>query len=152
MPGSIDKDIEGTTLSVYLYVVKKKEPVGPRDVMKGVHLSSPSVAYRHLEKLEDLKLLQKNNYGEYVAIAKAHVRGFVWIGKHILPKMFVYSLVFLSILVVELLVLAVHYAVENFSFVVFFVLLTVITGSAALVFAIEGLLQRKRTTRQMGAE
>ncbi|MCW4053932.1 MAG: hypothetical protein NWE84_03295 [Candidatus Bathyarchaeota archaeon] len=71
---SVDKgELEGITLSVYLYAVKRGKPVGPRDVMKGVNLSSPSVAYRHLQKLEDLDYLQKNNYGEYVA--KASVRG-----------------------------------------------------------------------------
>ncbi len=148
MSNSFDREIEGITLSVYLYVVKKKSPVGPRDVMKGIRLSSPSVAYRHLEKLEELKLLQRNNYGEYVAVAKARIRGFVWIGRRLLPKMLAYSLVFLGILAVEFLVLAVHYAVEDFRFVVFFVLMALITGAAAIVFAVEGFLQGKRTIRQ----
>ncbi|HIJ08708.1 TPA: hypothetical protein HA274_05145 [Candidatus Bathyarchaeota archaeon] len=112
--------------------------------MKGINLSSPSVAYRHLEKLEAAGLLKKNNYGEYVPIAKAHVKGYVWIGRYIVPKLIVYSTVFLGILLVELLVLAVHYAVEDFSFMVFFVLLTLITGSAMLLFAVEGFLQRRR--------
>ena len=47
-----DEELEGITLDVYLHVVKKGKPVGPRDVMKAVNLSSPSVAYRHLQKLE----------------------------------------------------------------------------------------------------
>ncbi len=66
MPNANNEELEGITLSVYLYAVKKGKPVGPRDVMKGVHLSSPSVAYRHLQKLEDLGCLQKNMYGEYI--------------------------------------------------------------------------------------
>jgi len=56
----------------------------------------------------------------------------------------VYSAVFLSNLIFEAVVLAVHYAVEDFSFLIFFVLLTLITGSAMLVFAVEGFLQRKQ--------
>jgi predicted transcriptional regulator len=61
-----NEEPEGTTLIVYSYVVKEGRPVGPRDVMRGVNLSSPSVAYRHLQKLEALGLVMKNEYGEYV--------------------------------------------------------------------------------------
>ena len=58
-------ELQGITLNVYLYAVKKAKPVGPRDVMKGSNLSSPSVAYRHLQKLEDFGYLKKNEFGEY---------------------------------------------------------------------------------------
>ena len=56
MTDKADTELEGITLSVYWYVVKEGKPVGPREVMKGAHLSSPSVAYRHLQKLEELNL------------------------------------------------------------------------------------------------
>jgi len=69
-----NEELEGITLNVHLHVLKKGKPVGPREVMKAVNLSSPSVAYRHLQKLEDLGYLQKNEYGEYIAKNKAHVR------------------------------------------------------------------------------
>ena len=146
------EQLEGITLSVYLYVVRKGNPVGPRDVMKGAHLSSPSVAYRHLQKLEDLGYLQKNTYGEYVTKEKARVRGYLWVGRRILPKMLVYSLIFLGILITELVVLALHYSVENYSFKVFFLLLTLVTGSAMAVFIVEGLLQRRRIKRSIQTE
>ena len=146
------EELEGITLSVYLYVVGKGNPVGPRDVMKGAHLSSPSVAYRHLQKLEDLGYLQKNTYGEYITKEKARVRGYLWVGRRILPKMLVYSLIFLGILITELVVLALHYSVENYSFKVFFLLLTLVTGSAMGVFIVEGLLQRRRTKLSSSTE
>ncbi len=138
------EQLEGITLRVYLYAVKKGSPVGPRDVVKGAHLSSPSVAYRHLEKLEDMGLLQKNEYGEYVTKGKAHLHGYVWIGRRLAPTMLIFSLIFLSVLIVELYILLIHYAFENFEFVVFFVLLTLVTGSATAVFGVEAFLQRKR--------
>jgi hypothetical protein len=147
VPDAKNEELEGITLSVYLYVVKKGKPVGPRDAMKGANLSSPSVAYRHLEKLETLGLLQKNVYGEYVTAGKARVRGHMWIGKRLIPKMIVYSIIFLSILIFELVVFALHYAVETYEFKVFFTLLTLITGLAAAVFAYEGLMQRRRINR-----
>lgn len=152
MPNANNEELEGITLSVYLYVVRKGKPVGPRDVMKGAHLSSPSVAYRHLQKLEDLGYLQKNTYGEYVTKGKARVRGYIWIGRRMMPKMLVYSLIFMSILIVELVVLALHYSVENYSFKVFFLLLTLITGFAMGVFIVEGLLQRRRIKRSIQIE
>lgn len=147
-----NEELEGITLNVYLYVVKKGKPVGPRDAVKGAHLSSPSVAYRHLEKLEELGYLQKNEYGEYVTKGKPHISGYVWIGKRMTPKMLVYSIVFMSILIAELVILAVHFSVENDMFKIFFLLLTLITGSAMAVFIAEGLLQRKRTRRSIKTE
>ncbi len=66
---------------MYLYAAKKGKPVGPRDVTKGVGLSSPSVAYRHLQKLEDVDYLTKNEYGEYTVKRKAPLKGMVWLGQ-----------------------------------------------------------------------
>jgi hypothetical protein len=140
-----NEELEGITLNVYLYVVRKGKPVGPRDVMKGAHLSSPSVAYRHLQKLEDMGYLQKNSYGEYITKNKASVRGYMWIGRHMLPKMMVYALTFLIILIIELIVLAIHYPVETDEFKIFFLLLTLVTGFAMAVFAVEALRQHRRT-------
>ena len=145
-------DLEGTTLSVYLYTVRKGKPVGPRDVMKGVQLSSPSVAYRHLQKLEDMGYLQKNQYGEYIVKSKAAVKGYIWIGRRIMPKMLFYAVVFMCILITEIVVLALHYPVENYVFKIFFLLLILITGSVMCVFATEWLMQRKHTKRSIQIE
>jgi len=73
LSGSDTSGLQGVTLKVYLYVVKKNGPVGPRDVMRGVRLSSPSVAYRHLQKLETMGLLAKNDYGNYIVKEKVAV-------------------------------------------------------------------------------
>jgi hypothetical protein len=139
-----DQELEGITLNVYLYVVKKGKPVGPRDVMKGANLSSPSVAYRHLQKLEDAGYLAKNEYGEYTVKKKAPLKGSVWLGRNVFPKMWIYALIFLGILAVELVILFIHFGVETDEFKVFFLLLTLITGLAMAVFAVEGFLQSRR--------
>ena len=152
MPNAKNDELEGITLNVYLYAFKKGSSVGPRDVVKGAHLSSPSVAYRHLEKLEEMGLLEKNQFGEYAVKRKARIGGYTWIGKLMVPKMLAYSTIFLSILVVELVVLGLHYAVENYEFKVFFLLLILITVFAMLVFIVEGLLQRRRLQRMIVSE
>ncbi len=152
MPKVKSEELDGITLNVYLYIAKKRKPVGPRDAVAGAHLSSPSVAYRHLQKLEDLGLVRKNEYGEYVVKEKASIGGYTWIGGHIFPKMLIYSLFFLGILIVELFVLAVHFTVETEKFKIFFLLLISITGLATAVFIIEGLMQRRRTRLSVQSE
>ena len=139
MSGSETSGLEGVTLKVYLYVVKKKGLAGPRDVMRGVGLSSPSVAYRHLQKLENMGLLTKNESGNYIVTEKVPVRGYVWIGRTLVPNPLVYSMVFLAILITELIVLVIHFSVETEQFKIFFLLLTAITVAALILFLIEGL-------------
>ncbi len=141
-----DSELEGITLKVYLYVTKKKTPVGTREVTRGLNLSSPSVAYRHLEKLETMNLLQKNQYGEYTVKQRANVAGHTWVGKRLVPKMLLYSTIFAVILIVELAVLALHFSVENFEFKVFFALLILITGLALTVFFVEGLRVNRKNS------
>ncbi len=138
-------ELEGITLEVYLHILKLGKPVGPREIMKAANLSSPSVAYRHLQKLEGLGYLKKNQYGEYITKNKAHVSGYVWIGKRLVPNMWRYSILFLAILVTEAVILAIHYPVETYEFKVFFLLLIFITVLALTVFTIEGFLQIRRT-------
>ncbi|MBN1784539.1 MAG: hypothetical protein JW815_02250 [Candidatus Bathyarchaeota archaeon] len=144
MSGSETSRLEGVTLKVYLYVVKKKGLAGPRDVMRGVGLSSPSVAYRHLQKLENMGLLTKNESGNYVVTEKVPVRGYVWIGRTLVPNPLVYSIVFLAILITELVVLTIHFSVETEQFKIFFLLLTAITTVALILFLIEGLRMLRR--------
>ncbi|HUK85402.1 MAG TPA: hypothetical protein VLU95_06040 [Candidatus Acidoferrum sp.] len=137
------EELEGTTLNVFLYVVKQGKPIGPRDVMKALSLSSPSVAYRHLQKLDDLGYIQKNDYGEYITKKKANVRGYFWFGRRLLPAMWRYSIVFSAILIIELFVLIIHFAHETYEFKIFFLLLLLITGLALSVFTIEGYSRKK---------
>ena len=111
--------------------------------MKAANLSSPSVAYRHLQKLEELGYLQKNEYGEYTAKNKAHISGYAWIGRHLIPALWRYSIVFLAILAFELYVLAIHFSYETTEFKTFFLIILFITGIALAVFTIEGHLQTK---------
>jgi hypothetical protein len=125
-------------------MVKKKGLAGPRDVMRGVGLSSPSVAYRHLQKLENMGLLTKNESGNYIVTEKVPVRGYVWIGRTLVPNPLVYSIVFLAILITELVVLAIHFSVETEQFKIFFLLLTAITVAALILFFIEGLRMLRR--------
>jgi hypothetical protein len=66
--------------------------------------------------------------------------------------MWIYGLVFLVILAVELAILVIHFSVETYEFKVFFALLTLITGVATAVFGVEGYLQNRRKPSPSSAE
>ncbi len=138
----IDQDLselKDRTLKVYLYVVRENRPVGPRDVMRGLSLSSPSVAYRHLQKLEDLNLLKKQELGDYVVTRKISIKGYIWIKKRLVPNSFFYFILFLSVLLIEVAVFLIHFSVETNQFKIFFFLLMIITIAAMILFLFEGL-------------
>jgi len=136
---------EGTTLNVYSYVVKKGKPVGPREVMRGTNLSSPSVAYWHLQKLENSGLLTKNEAGEYIVKEKTGISGHIWIGRNLVPRLMCYSLFFLGILVVETAIISIQFfhggEIPNLA-------LLYLIATNAIAFALflgEGLLLRQKT-------
>jgi len=95
-------ELEGTTLSVYAFIVRVGEPVGVRDVTRGAELSSTSVAHHHLQKLETLGLIEKNTYGRYTLKEKASVDGHVWVGKSLVPRLMFYSFFFMGAIAVEI--------------------------------------------------
>lgn len=131
------------TFRVYLYMVKEGKPVGPRDVMRGANLSSPSVAYRHLQKLTDLGLVEKDTYGSYVVKDKANVKGYVWVGRSLLPRLLLYSIFFIGILAIEIVVIGIRLTM-NEPISMDLLLLTFITIIAATLLMLEGLqLKRK---------
>ena len=71
-------ELEGNTINDYAYIVRTAKPVGTRDVTRGAELSSTSVAFRHLQKLEGMGLIEKNSYGNYVIKEKANINGHVF--------------------------------------------------------------------------
>lgn len=139
------QEIEGTTLNVYSYVVKKGKPVGPREVMRETNLSSPSVAYWHLQKLENSGLLEKNPAGEYIIKEKTSISGYIWIGRNLVPRLMCYSLFFLGILVIETLIVFVQFfwIGQNPNLILFYLIAT--NAIAFSLFLLEGLSLRKKT-------
>lgn len=138
-----DDSLDPVTLRVYLYIIKKDAPVGPRDVMRGVDLSSPSVAHRHLQKLLSLGLLRKDNYGMYLANGKASFGGYFWLGKNLVPRLVLYSLFFVGLLIVETALVSVHMC-ANQPVTPTLIFLVFVTGVSATLFLSEGMrLKRK---------
>ena len=133
------EEIEGTTFKVYLYLVKEAKPLGPRDVMRGTALSSPSVAYRHLQKLEDLGLIQKNSYGQYVVKEKQPFKGYVWVGRNLMPRLVFYSFFFLGLFAIGLATVVLRaMAREEIQLELLFLIFT--AGVSSILFMAEGIV------------
>jgi hypothetical protein len=141
----VDEELEGNTLNVYAYAVKEGRPVGPRDVMRGANLSSPSVAYRQLQKLENLGLMEKNQYGEYVITERTSISGHLWIGRNLVPRLVFYAFFFMGILGAEIAIIAVQVFFFGQSLNVELLYLIVITALAMSLFLGEGVLLRRKT-------
>jgi hypothetical protein len=142
---TVNEELEGNTLNVYAYVVKEGKPVGPRDVMRGVNLSSPSVAYRQLQKLENFGLLEKNQYGEYVVKERTSISGHLWIGRTLVPRLVFYSFFFMGVLGVEIAIIAIQVFFYGQTADIEIFYLIAITVIAMALFLGEGILLLRKT-------
>ena len=145
MTNAVNEELEGNTLNVYAYAVKEGRPVGPRDVMRGANLSSPSVAYRQLQKLENLGLMEKNKYGEYVVKEKTSISGHLWIGRNLVPRLVFYAFFFMGILGAEISIIAIQFFVYRQSLNLEIFYLIVITTIAMALFLAEGIVLHRKT-------
>jgi hypothetical protein len=100
--GIIESQLKGKTLLVYWYLLQQpSRMVGIRAVQRNLGFSSPSIAVHHLEKLNDLGLVEKKSTGEYILKEEVKVgilRFFTHIGRVIIPRYFFYSVLFSTML------------------------------------------------------
>ena len=139
-----NKELAGNTLIVYAYVVGENRPVGTRDVMRGANLSSPSVAHRHLQKLEQLGLLEKNQYGDYIPKEKTGISGYIWVGRNLVPRLMFYSFFFIGAFGAEIGIILLSCMVPWVVIETSFLFLTAMTAVAMVLFFIEGVLLRRK--------
>ncbi len=95
--------LKGTTLDVYRLLLKTNKPLGIREIQRVLKLSSPSIAQHHLAKLEAACLV-KREYGDYV-INRVELENCVKISRFLLPRHFLYLILSVVVLVLELVVL-----------------------------------------------
>lgn len=98
----IEAELKGKTLLVYLHMLKAEESrVGVREVQRDLGFSSPSVAAYHLNKLQDLGLVE-NEYGDYKLVREVKVgvlRQFVRLGGVMLPRFLFYAVLLTTMLI-----------------------------------------------------
>jgi hypothetical protein len=146
-------ELEGNTLNVYAFIVRADGPVGVRDVTRGIGLSSTSVAHYHLQKLENLCLIEKNSYNQYILKVKIPIEGYVWVGKSLVPRLMFYSFFFIGAFATEISIILLSLVVNSLVIEIRFLFLTGMTLVAILLFIIESLalyrkLNPKRTNEK----
>ena len=102
---TIEAELKGTTLRVYWEVFKSPKPVGVREVQRLIRFSSPSTALYHLEKLRELGVVRKDEYGHYAPVENVkpgQFRLFLRIGRVILPRYVFYAVFFVAAVVMYL--------------------------------------------------
>ncbi len=103
--GKAESQLRGTTLRVYWLLFKSGKGVGVREIQRAIGLASPSTALYHLEKLKDLGLARKNEFGHYEVADEVKVgvvRLFLRVGRIVLPRYLFYGVFFLVALVAYL--------------------------------------------------
>ena len=100
--GRVERELKGKTLQVYVYMLKKKEAVGVREIQRDLNFSSPSVANYHIEKLVGLNLVSQDEYGRYYMTQKAQIsvlESFVNVGGRTIPRMSFFAAFFTTLLI-----------------------------------------------------
>jgi DNA-binding transcriptional ArsR family regulator len=85
-----------------MYMVKRKEPVGVREVQRDLGFSSPSVANYHIDKLVEMALVTQDEYGRYYVVQKIQVgvlQAFVNIGGLAVPRLSFFAAFFTTMLI-----------------------------------------------------
>jgi len=103
MTSGYDEDVlRGKTLDVYRYVLKNGKPTGVREVQRVLKLSSPRLAFYHLNKLEEAGLLKKTVDG-YV-VERVFLQHSVRLWRLLVPRYFFYSVFFITAIIIQLTV------------------------------------------------
>jgi len=101
----LEAELKGTTLKIYVMLLKLNRPVGVRELQRIMGFRSPNTALYHLEKLRRLGLLEKNREGEYFVAKEAKVGALVFftrIGSLLVPRFLFYAVFFTVFLIVYL--------------------------------------------------
>lgn len=97
IPRNVEQKIKGRTLDVYLYILKKHDKVGVREVQRALEFSSSSLAVYHIDKLIELGIVDRDQYGRYFLVEKPSVnemKPFMHIGRIVVPRLLFYAVIF----------------------------------------------------------
>lgn len=103
MESKPDEVLEGTTRKVFRYVFHQRSAVGISAIQRGLGLSSPSVAYYHVNKLLGAGLLKEEGGG--YSVDKRVFEGMVRVRRRVVPLHIAYAAFLLTSLIAMVSVL-----------------------------------------------
>lgn len=92
--------LRGKSLAVYLYMLKQGKPLGIREIQRDVGFSSPSMVLYYTDKLQNLGVVGKDDYGRFFLVQKVDVgilSAFVNVGRFALPRLVFYAVLFTTV-------------------------------------------------------
>ncbi len=96
----IASELKGNTLRVYWYLLRSSHDfVGPREVQRELGFSSPALAVYHLDKLDELGLVEKVS-GEYRMTRMVEVgvmKYFLRFKRVVVPRSILYATMFTTL-------------------------------------------------------
>ena len=126
----LESELKGKTLIVYWYLLERStHSVGVREVQRALKFSSPSIAVHHLQKLQDLGLVERSGTGEYVLKEEVKVgilRLFTRMGRFMVPRYLFYSVLFSTLLTTYLALTIIVHTAPSFYAVTFGLIATLI--------------------------
>ena len=125
----IASELKGNTLRAYWALLRsEKGVIGVRELQRLLGFSSPALAAYHLNKLEELGLVEKVR-GDYHLIREVRVgilKQFVRLGTYMLPRYVFYATMFTTLLIFYIS------QFNEISFYSFFALIFGVLGTAIL--------------------
>ncbi|MHA1616645.1 MAG: ArsR family transcriptional regulator [Candidatus Njordarchaeales archaeon] len=101
--------LRGNTLRIYLYMLRKREPVGVREIMRALGLRNPSLAHYHLNKLVQAGYVKQQG-SKYILVKQVKIgilKQIMIIQGILFPRFALYFGLFLSFFMTEI-VLVLH--------------------------------------------
>ena len=105
--GSKEKVVSGTTLRVYRVLYREGKPQSVNEIQKKANLSTPSLAYYHLNKLVDHGLAKEKD-GGYV-VDRVIFENMIRVGRSLIPLQATFTAFFATV-IIGLVVLLRSYA------------------------------------------
>lgn len=113
---AIEAELKGKTLLVYIYMLRVDKPiVGVREVQRSLGFSSPSVSSYHLNKLQDLGLVESER-GDYKLVREVKIgvlKQFVTLGGVMLPRYLFYAVLVTTMLITYIFQFPMHPTRQN---------------------------------------
>lgn len=88
---------------VYLYILSSRNPIGVRDIWRGLELSSPSLAQYHINKLLEKKLIEMDQFGKVQANSQTKLnvlQNFILLRGKVVPRLVIYGAFCIGLLIV----------------------------------------------------
>ncbi|MGQ4892935.1 MAG: winged helix-turn-helix domain-containing protein [Candidatus Njordarchaeia archaeon] len=94
----------GKTLSIYLYMLMVRKPVGIREIQKKLNFSTPSLVHYHINKLIDAGLVKQvaSKYVISKTVKVGILKHFIFLGSKIVPRYFFYTSFLTTMLIFQL--------------------------------------------------